>query len=138
MTSHSIPANGLPSISTQPTAYLYEGPDGWHRSDERLTQEINRHVYLGQPFETAGRTFYPQWPEPKDKTETKPAWILRPDGTIAVRWYWLERDHTKHHANCELMEQGRCRSRAALRLSYDPIKRLWTQVAPLNKERKDK
>lgn len=128
----------LPAINTQPTAYLYEGPDGWHKSDERLTTEINRHVYLGHPFDTAGRTFYPQWPEPKDKTMTRPAWILRPDGTTAVRWYWIERDHTKHHANCQQTGQGRCRSRAAVRLSYDPAKRLWTQVANNNEERKDK
>lgn len=127
-----IEDNGLPTISDWPTFYIYESSDGWHRSDARLTHEINRHVFLGDDFDTAGRTFYPQWPEPTNKATTKVAWMLNHDGYRVARWAWLERDHSKHHANCELTTNGKCRSRALIRLSFDTHKKLWTQVA--NKE----
>lgn len=115
-------------INDIPTCYLYQSADGWHRSDAELTKEINRHIFYGRKFDPAGRTFYPQWPEPTDKSTTKVAWILTPDGERAARWEWVERDHKKTHAHCELTKQGRCRSKMLIRLSYDSAKKLWTQV----------
>lgn len=129
-----------PSISDWPSFYLYEHPTGeWHRTDERLTREINRHVFLNADFDCAGRAFYPQWPEPANKTATKAAWILRPDGTRSARWAWIERDHAKWHASCELTDKGRCRSRVLVRLSYDPQKKFWTKITNINEieERKE-
>lgn len=129
-----------PSISDWPSFYLYEHPAGeWHRTDERLTREINRHVFLNADFDCAGRAFYPQWPEPASKTTTKAAWILRPDGTRSARWAWIERDHARWHASCELTDKGRCRNRVLIWLSYDPVKKFWTKITNINEieERKE-
>lgn len=129
-----------PSISDWPSFYLYEHPAGeWHRTDERLTREINRHVFLNADFDCAGRSFYPQWPEPASKTTTKAAWILRPDGTRSARWAWIERDHARWHASCELTDKGRCRRRVLIWLSYDPVKKFWTKITNINEieERKE-
>ena len=122
-----------PSISDWPRCDLDEHPAGeWHRTDERLTREINRHVFLNADFDCAGRAFYPQWPEPASKTTTKAAWILRPDGTRSARWAWIERDHARWHASCELTDKGRCRSRVLIWLSYDPVKKFWTKITNIN------
>ena len=114
--------------SDWPTSYLYQDQDGWHSTDKQLTKEINHHVFLRADFDTAGRAFYPQWPEPTDKTTTKVAWILKANGERAARWRWIERDHQKWHADCQLTTPGRCRSRVLQRLSYDPAKRFWTRI----------
>lgn len=122
-------SNDIPRQSDYPTFYIYEKPKGeWHRTDERLTREINRHIYLKTPFDTAGIAFYPQWDEPASKSEIRAAWMLRADGTQAARWTWVERDHHKWHASCELTNSGKCRSRVLLWLSYDPAKKFWTKI----------
>lgn len=123
--------------SDWPTFYIYQDQDGWHRTDDRLTLDINRCVFLRQPFNTAGRAFYPQWPEPTDKTKTRVAWYLRSTSERAARWAWVDRDHHKWHSSCELTTPGRCRSKILLRLSYDPAKKFWTQVANINENKEN-
>lgn len=120
--------SNLPTTNDWPTFYIYEDSDGWHRTDKRLTEEINGCVFLRHKFDPAGRRFYPQWPEPKNKSEARVAWVLNENGYRAARWRWIERDHKKTHANCEPTIQGKCRSRVLVRLSYDSAKRLWTQI----------
>lgn len=110
-----------------PTFYIYEEADGWKRTDDALTKEINGHVFLGRDFQTNGRSFYPQWPEPEFKSERRQAWLLDANGEVRARWYFKEVDHTKHHHRCDKIGQGRCRIQVPLKLSYDPQKKFWTK-----------
>lgn len=112
-----------------PTYYVYEDRDGWKKTDERLTKDINQHIFFGRQFDTAGRSFYPQWPEPANKTEKRQAWLIDANGEMRARCYTKEVDHTKHHYGCEQLGQGRCRIAVPLKLSYDIQKKLWTKVA---------
>lgn len=70
--------------SDLPTFYIYEDKDGWHKTDVELTKKLNSPTFNDASI-LAGRSFYPQWPEPEFKSQTRYAWRITPDGTKVVR-----------------------------------------------------
>lgn len=117
-----------------PDFYIFKGEDGKHyKTDQALTNLINRHVFLGRDFEQNGREFYPQWQEPEFKSITRYAWYLTADGERRVRWYWAIVDHKKSHGRCERLEQGQCAVKIPLRLGWSTKAKLWTIVEPTDR-----
>lgn len=114
--------------SVWPTFYLFEDSDGWHKSNENLTKDINFHIFCGRPFDCAGKTFFPQWPEPEFKSKIMQAWRLDADGDIKARWYWKEVDHKKSHSKCELTSAGKCRIQVPLKMRWDDTKKFWIKL----------
>lgn len=114
--------------SIWPSFYLFEDKDGWHKSNEALTKDINYHIFCGRPFDCAGKTFFPQWPEPELKSQTRQAWRLDADGEIKARWYWKEIDHQRWHHKCELTDKGRCRIQKPLKMRWDGDRKLWIKL----------
>ena len=109
------------SSSDRPTFYIYECANGWRKTDKALTDAINSHIFGTGKLDTAGRSFYPQWPEPDYKSDTRPAWRVNSEGIMVVRTYWRIRDHDK-----------RCGFRCAHRLAWNADKKLWTLVDTIN------
>ena len=110
-----------------PTSYIYRAKDGkYYRSDKDLTAKINRHVFRSGELDQAGAVFYPQWPEPEFKSETRPAWFLDRDGIRKVRWRWEEIPHVKSHYDCERLSNTTCRAKIPLRLAWDGKTKMWT------------
>lgn len=117
------------SQSDLPTYYLYQDAGAkWYKSDAALTREINRHVFLGRDFDQHGRAFFPQWPEPEFKSQTRSAWLLAADGERKVRWTWIITEHKKSHGKCTRLDKGQCAVQAPLLLGWDPQRKLWTKV----------
>lgn len=112
--------------SDWPTFFLYQDTGGkWFKSDERLTLELNRHAFMGKPFETNGRAFYPQWAEPDFKSETRVAWRINADGDREARWCWQVVAHKKSHGKCKPLGNGKCAVKVLLKLQWDIKKKLW-------------
>lgn len=112
-------------MSIMPTYYIYETHDGWRKSDERLTKQLNQLAFNHKAMDTAGCSFYPQWPKPQYLSETKTAWRITADGEAVARYYWAERKHQKSHGNCKMTEQGKCKFRKLATLRYDTQKGMW-------------
>lgn len=116
-------------LSDIPTAYLYEvEPKKWIKSDKILTAEINAHIFHNHDFNPAGREFYPQWPEPRFKTKTHPAWKLDKTGARVIRTKRIETDHHKSHAACRQLGNGKCEQIIAERLGWDSKAKIWTRI----------
>ena len=107
-----------------PTYYLYESSDGWHKTDPELTKRLNSPIFNDAKL-LAGRTFYPQWPEPQFKSETKPAWVMNPDAIKVVRCEKIERTHDKTHARCDKISDRTCTCTVAKMLMWDAKKKMW-------------
>lgn len=121
-----------------PDWYVYQDAGAkWYKTDERLTHEINRHVFLGRDFDQHGRAFYPQWEEPEFKSQTKYAWYLTADGERRVRWQWAIVEHRKGHGHCVRLDKGQCAVRIPLMLRWDAKTKCWTKVEPTNAATKD-
>lgn len=101
--------------SDNPTFYIYEDENGWHRTDAKLTAQLNSPTFNDTSI-LAGRTFYPQWPEPEFKSETRVAWRITPDGTKVVR--------------NRLIEGEKRPKRIALMLRWDGDKKFWVLNQP--------
>ena len=91
-------------------SYKYEDKGQWYLIDDDETERINRGV--GEP-NASNRTLYPIFDSPtKDEISagktTTPAWLIRPYGRPAVRWYWQVREHSKKHQTCKLLGNGLC------------------------------
>lgn len=124
--------------SDRPNFYIYESADGWRKTDAKLTAELNK-LFTSGPASTAGRSFYPQWPEPAYKSETKTAWFIDADGTAKVRTYWRIRDHEpqKHGNRCARIDEKRCAFRCPHKLAWNADKKLWTLIETTNEATKD-
>lgn len=106
------------SQSDNPTFYVYEDKDGWHKTDKALTDQLNSPTFNDASI-LAGRSFYPQWPEPEYKSQTRYAWRITPDGTKVVR-------------NREITTEGKRRATVhiPLYLRWDADKKFWVLNQP--------
>lgn len=112
--------------SALPIFYMYEDKDGWHKTDDDLTHEIWKHLALGTPLDTAGRSFYPQYEPPRFKSETKQATRVNSDGNEVARWFWCIRDHNRKHSRCIMLQPGKkCGVKRLARLRWDEKTKLW-------------
>lgn len=102
--------------SDNPTFYVYEDENGWHKTDKALTDKLNSPTF-NDPTILAGRTFYPQWPEPEYKSQTRYAWRITPDGYKVVRNREIPGDG-KRHAVVHI----------PLYLRWDDAKKFWVLV----------
>ena len=93
-----------------PTFYIYEDENGWHKTDKELTAKLNSPRFY-DPKLLAGRSFYPQWPEPEFKSQTRIAWFIQPDCTKVVR--------------TETINDGKRGYRKARMLRWDADKKFW-------------
>ena len=116
----------------QPTFYLYENQDGWQRTSDDLTAEINNHIFGTRDFNCAGRSFYPQWGKPKFKSQTRLAWRLDDEDGVVVRWRWIERTHKAGHRGCKILSGKQCAFRQAAMLRWDDSSNYWVMVQPPN------
>ena len=125
--------------SDRPIFYIYETENGWRKTDATLTQTINAHAFGNGSLDTAGRCFFPQWPEPEYKSATRPAWKIDTDGIIKVRTYWRVRDHepNKHGNRCARLDDKRCAFRCAHHLAWNQNKKLWTLIETENEATAD-
>lgn len=125
--------------SDRPIYYIYESEDGWHKTDANLTQKINSHIFSNANLDTAGRSFYPQWPEPDYKSDTRPAWRIDKDGILKVRTYWRVRDHNpnKHGNRCARIDEKHCGFRCAHRLGWNQDKKMWTLLDTISEATPD-
>ena len=106
------------SESDNPTFYVYEDKDGWHKTDKRFTDQLNSPTFNDASI-LAGRSFYPQWPEPEFKSQLRYAWRITPDGTKVVR-------------NREITTEGKRRAtiHIPLYLRWDDAKKFWVLNQP--------
>lgn len=126
-------AENDPRANTIPIYYLFKNDQGrWTKTDEKLTKEINEHVFRRKPFDTTGRAFYPQWSEPEMKTDVQPAWYLNAEGECKVRWTITACSHKRSHHGCTPLGHGDCLQQKPLMMSWDPKHKMWTKDTPLN------
>lgn len=103
------------SLSGNPTFYVYETKDGWAKTDKDLTAKLNSPIFHDLAL-LAGRSFYPQWPEPEFKSQTRVAWRITPDGVKVVRNTTIETERRTY--------------RKALMLRWDVQKKFWVLCEP--------
>lgn len=115
------------TTSDIPLFYTYRDKDGWKRTDDALTRQINRaFIIVGDlKFETAKYSFYPQWGKPNDLNELRVAWRITADGYKVARWEWKTCNHKSSHRDCKPNGDGTCQRRVLIRLHYDQAKKLW-------------
>ena len=101
--------------SDNPTFYVYETKDGWAKTDAKLTAQLNSPTFNDTSI-LAGRSFYPQWPEPEFKSQTRVAWRITPDGIKVVR--------------NRLIDGEKRPKRVALMLRWDGDKKFWVLNEP--------
>jgi len=80
---------------------------------ESVAKDINKAIAHGLPVDTGGHALYPIMPEPTEreiragKAKTA-AWLIRPNSSPALRWYWQIQEHKKNHASCKPLGDGLC------------------------------
>lgn len=109
-----------------PTFYLYEDNDGWKKTDDALTKEINHSLRIGKPVETAGRSLYPQWAKPQNPHKTVIAWRITAEGYRVVRYFWRTQEHSKDCGRCKMVDDTTCAHQVPYMLKYDPNTAFWT------------
>lgn len=117
-----------------PSYYVYEDGGTWRKTDPDLTKQLNK-ISCGfqSKDDLHGFCFYPQWDEPEFKSEKKPAWRISPDGVCLQRWYWVERDHSQKHADCKMLGNGKCATKAPCYVEWDDKTRHWVLADMPNK-----
>lgn len=110
--------------SDLPAFYIYELNSEWRKTDKALTKKLNAPCIVGADW-LAGRSFYPQWPEPEFKSQTRPAWRITPEGYKVVRNDILSRQHRKEHGNCKMINEKECQYTRAKMLAWDASKKFW-------------
>lgn len=118
-----------PILNDIPIFYTYRDKNGWVKTDEALTRELNRAFIIRRDgkFNNCGFSFYPQWRKPENKDERKVAWRITSDNYVVARWEWCEVEHKKSHKTCQLLENGMCRRQRLIRLRYDDNVKLWVR-----------
>lgn len=104
--------------SDNPTFYIYEDAGTWRKTDKALTDKLNSPTF-NDPSILAGHSFYPQWPEPEFKSQTRYAWRITPDGDKVVRVREITTDSKK-----------RPTARIPLYLRWDADKHFWVVIQP--------
>lgn len=112
--------------SDLPTFYIYKDKDGTHKTDEELTKQLNSPGWIDTKI-TTGVEFFPQWPAPKYKSQTRPAWKINAEGYKVVRTREIECEHKPSHGHtCRLKGDGaHCYRTTAQMLIYDIRKHFW-------------
>lgn len=119
-----------------PTFYLYRGDDGkMHKTDAELTGRLNRISIIKSGKLIITREYFPQWPEPKYKSQTRPAWKITKDGIRVIRCYLRRCQHTRDHGNgtCRMIGEHECARTCAIYLQWDAKSSLWVQAPTINK-----
>lgn len=112
--------------SDEPIFYMYEDKDGWKKTDKHTTEEINRSIRSGIPFDTAGRVLFPQWAKPKNPRKTVVAWLVTKEGYRAVRYFWRIQEHSRACGRCKMVDDTTCAHQVPYTLKYDPNTAFWT------------
>lgn len=80
---------------------------------ESVAKDINKSIAHGLPVDTGGRVIYPIISDPTEreiragKAKTA-AWVIRPNSSPTLRWYWQIQEHKKSHASCKPIGDGLC------------------------------
>lgn len=91
-------------------SFKYEDKGQWYLIDD---DEAKRLMGGAGESNQSNHTLYPIFDAPTkaeiaaSKTRT-PAWLIRPYGRPAVRWYWQVREHRKKHEGCKVLGDGLC------------------------------
>ena len=93
--------------------YYYRDEDQAFLVSDEATKEINRALARGSEVDTGGKTLYPIFSNPTERMlrtgKTKiPAWVIRPDSTPTLRWYWQIQEHKRNHSKCKPIGDGLC------------------------------
>lgn len=108
-----------------PIYYMYEDDNGWHKTDQSLTQALNKVIKGAGQMPTSAYAFLPQYKRPSDLKARRKALIIMSDGTIAVRTKYITRTHSDKHYRCEMVDDEHCRCRVAQMLEYDSNRNMW-------------
>ena len=103
-------------MTDNPSFYIYEDAGTWRKTDKSLTDKLNSPTF-NDPSLLTGHSFYPQWPEPEFKSQTRYAWRITPDGDKVVRTREIETG-----------DKRRPVARVPLYLRWDAVKRFWVVV----------
>lgn len=115
-----------------PTYYLYESDNGWRRTNNEITKMLNRITIKRNIVIT--HEYYPQWPEPEFKSQTRPAWKITTDGVRVVRCYSRRVEHKKTHGSlCRKLNGNECACTCAITLQWDDKSKLWVQSPLIDK-----
>ena len=120
-----------PTVHQMPVSYMFETKDGWAKTDERFTDDLNKSFVMRRykmPIEELeGHSFYPQFRAPnKDESELRiPAWRITKDGEIVARWEYVECEHKSWHRDCVRISDAVCKRRILLNLKYDAKLKVW-------------
>lgn len=118
-----------------PAFYLFKGDDGkMRRTKPDMTEALNRINIRKKPLELT-RDYYPQWPEPNFKSQTRPAWKITADGVRVVRWYKRRCQHNRTHGGgtCRMIDDKECARTCAISLQWDAKTSLWVQAQLIDK-----
>ena len=123
-----------PSTHQMPIYYLFQDKDGWHKTDARLTDDLNKSFvmrrYTMSETELHGFSFYPQFREPnKDEANLRiPAWRITGDGYTVARFRDVECEHKSWHRDCRVIANGICMRHKLIELEYLTEKKMWIQA----------
>lgn len=93
--------------------YYYRDKDQAFIVSAEMKKAIDKAIAHGMPVDTGGKVLYPilDAPSKQDiamgKTRTE-AWLIRPNSSPAIRWYWQIQEHKKGHTGCKTLGDGLC------------------------------
>lgn len=122
-----------PTIHQMPIYYVFQDKDGWRKTDERFTEDLNKSFVMRKyriPIgELQGFSFYPQFREPSKEEIQEgiqiPAWRITADGEIVARWDFVECEHKSWHRDCLRVSDTICKRRCLLNLCWDSKRKVW-------------
>lgn len=122
-----------PTVHQMPVSYMFETKDGWAKTDERFTDDLNKSFVMRRykmPIEELeGHSFYPQFRAPNDEEIRDgiriPAWRITKDGEVVARWEYVECEHKNWHRDCVRVSDSVCKRRILLNLKYDSKLKVW-------------
>ena len=122
-----------PTVHQMPVSYLYQDKDGWHKTDERFTSDLNKSFVMRRHTMTAdelhGFSFYPQFREPnEDEADLRiPAWRITSDGYVVARFKDVESEHKSWHRDCKVVGDGVCLRHKLIELKWSKETKMWIQ-----------
>lgn len=117
--------------------YYYEERGQAYMVAESVAKTINKTIAHGLPVDTGGKVLYPIIDKPSESelragNLKTAAWIIRPDSTPTLRWYWQIQEHKKKHSGCKPLSDGLCGFMMVRFYEWDASTSEWTLCPMVN------
>lgn len=117
--------------------YFYRDKDQAFMVGDATKKAIDAAIMQGQEVDTGGHTLYPIFEPPTDyeikagKTKMQ-AWLIRPNQTPTLRWYWQIREHKKTDNRCKPLGGGLCGFKMIRYMDWNASTSKWELLPMVN------